>query len=140
GFNRSAARFIYIEELRDMYQGEPLVITNKAGSETFFIGGVVISNSANGETESRIIVQNYADGQLRGIALSVEEQTNRYQVGDSIVAKVEGRTLERVNGILQVSGLTIRAVGRISTDNAERVHIETDNFRAISAANSDTYE
>lgn len=136
----SLQNFISIGELRSMYQGEPITISSQKNNEDIFISGIIISNTAQGNhPEGKIIVQNNTDGQLRGIVLALDESITRYQIGDSIVAKVEGKKLERVDGALQVSGLTIREVGRITTNNAQAVHIETNDLASI-VANREVYE
>lgn len=139
-FALPAQHFISIGELREMYQGESLTLTGKDKGGDLFIGGVVISNpDLKNNPEGKIILQNYANGQLRGIALAMEEHLNRYKEGDSIIAKVEGCVLERVDGILQVSGLTVLEVGRISAGNEQKIHLSTDNFGSV-LADRDTYE
>src|SRR5690606_34520257 len=120
-------RFISIAEFRDMYQSDPLTIASKDKNEDLFITGVVISDVAHGNNpEGRVIVQGYADGELRGIALAIDGAINRYQPGDSVMVKVEGAVLERVDGILQVSDLTVLEVGRLSAGNEQKVHLATD--------------
>lgn len=120
--------FISIAELREMYQGESLTLMNKDDGD-LFIGGVVISNPDHmNNPEGKVIIQNYDNGQLRGIALALDEHLERYKEGDSVVVKLGGGVLERVNGILQISGLTVLDVGRISSNNEQKVHIVTDIF------------
>lgn len=136
----SEHHFISIAELREMYNGERLMLANKEKGKEILIGGVVISNPDNkNNPDGKIILQNYADGQLRGIALAMEEHLDRYKEGDSVVVKLDGCVLERVDGILQLSDLTVLEVGRISTGNEQKVHITTDNFESV-LADRDTYE
>lgn len=139
-FTLPVQHFISIGELREMHQGGSLTLTGKDKEGGLFIGGVVISNpDLKNNPEGKIIVQNYANGQLRGIALSIEEHLNRYKEGDSIIAKVNGCVLERVDGILQISGLTVLEIGRISAGNEQKIHLGTDNFGSV-LADRDTYE
>src|SRR5690606_25668533 len=129
-----------IAELKGMYQGERMTIANNDKNGELYVRGVVISNADPGNNpDGKVIVQNYADGRLSGVALSIDGPFDRYVVGDSVLVKVEVRLLERVDGILQVSGLTIMDVGRISAGNEQRIHVTTDNFASI-LTGSDTYE
>lgn len=131
--------FISIAELREMYQGESLILMNKDDGD-LFIGGVVISNPDHmNNPEGKMIIQNYDKGQLRGIALALDKHLERYKEGDSVVVKLGGGILERVNGMLQVSGLTVLDVGKISSNNEQKVHIVTDIFDPF-LSDDDTYE
>ena len=131
---------ISIAELREMYKGEALTIRGKDAKNNLLISGIVISNTAHkNNPEGKIIVQNNADGKLRGIALDIQGQIGRYLPGDSIIARIDGATLESAEGVLQVSGLTVAEVGRISVDNVQEVHLTTDNLSGL-IANRDIYE
>jgi hypothetical protein len=133
-------RSISIASLREMYKGEPMRISDDEKNSQMVIRGVVISASIHQNNPAgRIIVQNSDQGKIRGIVLALEGQITRYLAGDSIVANVEGATLERKDGILQVSGLTLNEVGRVSIDNAQAIHVETDNLGDI-LANKEVYE
>lgn len=111
-FEPDTTRFIPIMELRNMYKGSPLTISSNESGVSIFITGVVISDGAQGNSPNgKIVIQNYVDGALRGIALSVSGQSTRYLVGDSVVVNAEGARLERVDGLLQLSGLSVNEVG-----------------------------
>jgi hypothetical protein len=133
--------FVSINSIRKMFQGEPVVITGKNADHQVFISGIVISDYANKNfPEGKIVVQNFEDDKLRGIVLSVAGNIRSYLPGDSIIARVDGKTLERDSvGILQISGLTIVDVGKISSSNTQRIQIETGNFDYI-LANMQDYE
>lgn len=136
----SVRHFTSVAELRSKYQGESVTLTSGNSNSHLFVGGIVISNPGSGNTpEGKVIIQNSADGQLRGITLSIEGLYNRYLEGDSIIADIEGATLERVDGMLQVSGLTTLEVGRISTGNERKVNLSTQDF-GILATGRDIYE
>lgn len=134
--------FVTINSIRKMYQGEPVVIKGKNAEHQVFISGIVISDYANKNfPEGKIVVQNFENDKLRGIVLSVAGNIGRYLPGDSVIARVDGKTLERdsVYQLLQISGLTIADVGKISSNNTQRVQMETGNFENI-LANMQDYE
>ncbi len=133
-------RFITIEDVRTMYQGEPVTIRGEENDDDLFIGGIVISNADQGNNpEGKIIIQNEANGRLRGIALAVEDYITRYKAGDSVIVKINGKILEKEDGFLQISGLSPLEVGRISVNNDQRVHVETEEIGVI-LADKDSYE
>lgn len=134
--------FVSINSIRKMYQGEPVIIKAKNADHRIFISGIVISDYANKNfPEGKIVVQNYENDTLRGIVLSVAGNIGRYLLGDSIIARVDGKILERdsVTHLLQIADLTIKDVGKISSNNTQRVQFETSNFTNI-LANMPDYE
>lgn len=125
-------QFISIENLRNLYQGETELINSNDSDKEIFIGGIVISSSGHGNiAENKVVIQNYENNKLRGVMLSIDGDTNRYQSGDSIIAKVNGKRLDKINGVLQVLDLSVQEVGIISSNNEQRINIETDNFNEI---------
>lgn len=121
--------FISIEKLREMYKGEPLTLKASNPNEDLYISGVVISNPDHkNNPEGKMIIQNYDSEKLRGIAIAIDERLSRYKEGDSVIVKVQGGTLTRIDGLLQVIGLTMMQVGRISENNEQRLNIITDDF------------
>lgn len=131
--------FASIEEVRAMYKGEPVTI-GREGDREFFIGGIVISNAGQGNNpEGKIIIQNQANGRLRGLALAVDSYLDRYKVGDSVIVRIDGKVLERIDGVFQISGLSPLEIGRISENNEQHVHLETDDFSVL-ASGVDIYQ
>src|SRR5690606_31028918 len=105
-----------------------------------FTGGIVISNADQGNNpEGVMVIQSETKGKLRGIAIAIDDYLERYKIGDSVVVRIDGKVLERKNGFLQVSGLTPLDVGKISENNEQRVHVDTDDIGII-LTDKDVYE
>jgi hypothetical protein len=54
---------------------------------------------------------------LRGIAINIGADAASYIPGDSVTIKVEGGVLKRVNGIMQITGITNSNITKISSGN-----------------------
>ncbi len=131
---------ISIEDIRIKYSGSSLQLKKEDMLGASYICGIVVSDPLNGNApEGLVIVQGYRRKQLRGIALQVGEAAIQYNAGDSVVVKVEGATLDKVEGILQLSGLTESAITRISTGNEQKINIATGTFSTITNK-MNTYE
>ena len=123
---------ISLDDIRLMYKESPLTLKAENMMGASYVCGIVISDPSNGNSpDGLVIMQSYRRKQLRGIALALGDTENQYNAGDSIVVKIDGSTLERVNGILQLSGIPESSVTKISTDNEQKVNIATGTFSAI---------
>jgi hypothetical protein len=92
-----------IAEIRALYTGSPLQITG------FSIEGVVISDKANGNINSRNIAVQDASG--RGII--VRFGTNHsFNLGDKVLVNITNDSLSTFNGVLQLGG----SAGILSSD------------------------
>lgn len=92
-----------IAEIRAFYTGSPLQITG------FSIEGVVISDKANGNINSRNIAVQDASG--RGII--VRFGTNHsFNLGDKVLVNITNDSLSTFNGVLQLGG----SAGILSSD------------------------
>lgn len=139
-FEPDVDRFISIAELRNMYKGTPVTISSDESGVHTFISGIVISDGTQGNNPNgKIIIQNYSNRALGGIALSLDGQSARYLVGDSVIVKAEGATLDRQDGMLQLSGLSIKTVGRISAANTPLLNTNTGGLKEI-VDHMDQYE
>ncbi len=100
------APYIALFDVRNMYKGKDVVLTkeNMFGSDRIAV--TVISDFRAGNmVPGLLIVQDRRRlNILRGIAIATEEAAN-YVAGDSLVIKVEGATLTKVNGMLQITGV-----------------------------------
>lgn len=131
---------IAIADLKSMFKEQPLVLKSDEMMGASNICGIVISDPANGNAPSGlVIVQSYRRKQLRGIALALGADAANYTAGDSIVVKVEGATLQRVNGVLQVTQLSAGAVSKISAGHTQKINTAANTFSTITA-NMDIYE
>lgn len=131
---------ISIEDIRLKYNGSGIQLKREDMLGATHICGVVVSDPLNGNApEGLVIVQNYKRKRLRGIALQLGDAANHYYVGDSVVVKIEGGMLDRVDGILQISGISEEAVTKISADKEQKVNIATTTFTDITKK-MDLYE
>lgn len=131
---------ISVADIKSMFQETPLVLKTDNMMGATSICGIVISDPSNGNApDGLVIMQSYRRKQLRGIALALGNDAGQYAAGDSIVVKVDGATLERVNGILQISGLTSNSVSKISSDNEQKISVSATTFSTVSNGMA-TYE
>ncbi len=99
-------------DLRRLYRGNEVTLTKQTMSEAAYIRGQVVSDHSGGNLpQGLLFVQNSKNmgggiDSLRGIAINIGNDAANYIPGDSVHIKIEGGTLKRVNGILQITGLT----------------------------------
>lgn len=119
----SVSPYISNFDLRKLFKNADLSLTNENLGGADFIKGVVISNFAGNNTPAGLLViQNSRIAgsgidSLRGIAINIGSEASKYIPGDSVHIRVTGSTMKRVNGILQITGVTPsniekKAVGR----------------------------
>ena len=113
---------ISVGDLRTLFKGADVSLTKDKMLGAYQITGTVISRPDSGNVPQGIVVmQNYRRGQLRGISFSLGSAADSYHSGDSLLINVEGSTLKRVNGSLQITGLTDASIKKISSNNAVKV-------------------
>ncbi len=103
------SQYISIFDIRTIYKGSDVTLTSENMFGATTIAGVVTSDhSGNNLPDNLVFMQDSRRlGRLRGIALDLGAgQGASYNPGDSLVINVEGAVLKRVNGILQITGLT----------------------------------
>lgn len=113
---------IAVSDLRDLYKGSDVTLTkdNMVGASQ--IVGVVISNPDSGNVpKNMIVLQNFRRSVTRGVLLPLGDAAANYHSGDSLVVKVEGAMLKKVDGALQISGLTESDIQKVSSDNPVRM-------------------
>lgn len=123
---------ISIEDVRLKYNGSGLQLKKADLLGATHICGVVISDPLNGNMpDGLVIVQNYKRKRLRGIALNLGNAASQYYAGDSVVVKIDGGTLDRVDGILQISGISEEAVTKIATGKEQKINVTTGTFTEV---------
>lgn len=126
---------ISVADIKSMYQEAPLLLKTDNMMGATSICGIVISDPGNGNAPNGLVImQSYRRKQLRGIALALGTEASQYAAGDSIVVKVDGATLERVNGILQISKLPAGAVAKISSGNPQKIHTSATTFTSVTSS------
>ncbi|MNK33262.1 hypothetical protein D3C87_517420 [compost metagenome] len=100
--------YIPIFDLRSLYKGSDVTLStdNMFGSTS--LAAVVISDhSGKNLPAGLLIVQDKRRlSQLRGIAIPIGADAAKYVPGDSVHINIEGGVLKRVDGILQVTGIS----------------------------------
>ncbi|TCD00687.1 hypothetical protein EZ449_20200 [Pedobacter frigidisoli] len=108
--------YLPIFDLRGLYKGDDITLNtdNMYGSSS--ISAVVISDhSGKNLPAGLLIVQDKKRlSQLRGIAIPIGSDADKYVPGDSVVINVSGGVLSRVDGILQIKGIAPSAVIRVA--------------------------
>lgn len=131
---------ISVTDIKSMFNESPLVLKAENMMGATSICGIVISDPVNGNSpDGLVIVQSYRRKQLRGIALALGAEASQYTAGDSIVVKVDGATLERVNGMLQITKLQSGAIAKISANNEQKTNVIGTNFSEL-LKNTSLYE
>lgn len=113
---------IAVGDLRVLYKGTDVSLTKEKMLGAYQITGTVISRPDSGNVPAGIVVmQNYRRAQLRGISFDLGAAASSYHSGDSLLINVEGTMLRRVNGSLQITGLTEANIKKISEKNPVNV-------------------
>ena len=112
--------YISIFDIRDIYDGKDITLTtdNMFGSDK--ITGIVISDHSAGNNlpANLLIVQDSRRlSKLSGISIDLGTEARTYVPGDSLIIDVTGGTLSKVNGILQLKGITNAKIKKVSSGN-----------------------
>jgi hypothetical protein len=131
--------YISIFDIRGMYKGADVTLStdNMFGSDK--ITGVVVSDHSGGNLpQGLLILQDKRRlSQLRGISIPLGNDAASYLPGDSLVIDAVGAVLKKMDGILQLTGITTSKITKISSGNAIAIPIVKAN--AI-RANGDAFE
>ena len=113
------SNYIGLLDLRNLYTGTNMTLTKEAMFGAEKISGVVTSDHSGNNTPAGLITiqESKRLGLLRGIAIDLGSAASGYVPGDSVEINVAGATLAKVDGILQVTGVSADDVERISTGN-----------------------
>lgn len=114
----TVSTIIAVTDLRTIYKGADIKLTtdNMAGA-TSIVGMVISDQSAGNMPSGLLVVQNNRRTRLRGIALAIGADAVKYAPGDSVSINVAGGTLTRINGILQITGISANAITKVSSGN-----------------------
>lgn len=129
---------IALSDLRPLYKGSAVKLTTDNMMGATQITGLVISNPDSGNLPRNIVVlQNIRRAQIRGIALPLGDAAASFHSGDSLVINVEGKTLTRINGELQITGLGMSDIQNVSSNNV--LTVQSTSSYSIKT-NPDNYE
>lgn len=131
--------YIAIFDVRNLYKGQDVSLTtnNLFGSD--YITGVVVSDHTGGNLPAGLLVvqDNRRLSKLRGISIALGDAAADFVPGDSVVVKVTGGVLKRVDGILQITGITKEKINKVGT--AENILANEISTKTI-LADPDEYE
>ncbi|WP_316766833.1 DUF5689 domain-containing protein [Pedobacter frigiditerrae] len=104
----NVSSFIPMFDLRNLYKGSDVSLTNPVMFGSDSIRGIVVSDHTSGNLPSGLLIvqDRLRLGQLRGIAIPVGTEAAKYVSGDSVHVKIAGGLLKRVDGILQVLNIS----------------------------------
>lgn len=122
--------YISIFDIRDLYQGKDVSLStqNMFGSDK--IAGIVVSDHSAGSNipAGLLIIQDSRRlSKLRGISIDLGNDAANYVPGDSVEIGVVGTMLTRVDGILQLKGVTSGNIKKVSSGNAINIPIVKSN-------------
>jgi hypothetical protein len=112
--------YIALYDIRNMYKGKDVILTKENMLGSTSITGTVVSNHSEGNLPAGLlVVQDMRRlGLVRGISIPIGAEAANYKPGDSVVIKVEGAMLKRINGILQLTGIPAGSITKVSSGNS----------------------
>ncbi len=122
-FASKPSGFISNFDIKKLFKESDLSLNADALGGATMIRGIVISDFRSGNSPAGLlVVQNsrisggVAIDSLRGMSFNIGAAASGFVPGDSVHVKVEGGVLKRVNGILQITGLSSSAITKIASD------------------------
>ncbi len=94
-----------IQEIRSLYKGSDVVLGD------YKMGGIVISDAANGNVTSGLVILQNGD---YGISVYLGGTIN-YKAGDSIILDLSGTSLKKYNGSLEIDAYGVTKSAAIAT-------------------------
>lgn len=121
--------YISIFDVRDVYKGTDVTLTkeNMFGANKM-IAVVISDHSGKNLPQGLLIVQDARRlGLLRGLAIPLGNETSNYAVGDSLEINLDGAVLKRVDGILQLTGITSSKITKLKSGSVVLPNIVKGN-------------
>lgn len=115
----TSSPYIAIYDLRSVYKGTDVKLTKDAMFGANTVAAMVVSDhSGNNLPQGLLVVQDSRRlSLLRGISINIGADAAKYVPGDSVVINIEGGTLTRKDGILQIANVPVSAINKISSGN-----------------------
>lgn len=103
--------YIPIFDLRNLYKGADVSLTEDVLFGSTSISGVVVSdyteNNFTDNVKGLVMIQDKKRlNSLRGIAINIGSDASKFVTGDSVTVKLVGGVLTRANGMLQITNIT----------------------------------
>ncbi|MFB9863611.1 DUF5689 domain-containing protein [Rufibacter immobilis] len=107
---------VAIKYVRELYNGDDIVLQKEMLMDAYLISGIVISDAAGKNVSGNtLVLQNMNKGNMRGLTIALKEDVaNQYKIGDSITVDVTGGTLTKVAGTLQITGIDAGDVRKVA--------------------------
>jgi hypothetical protein len=113
----TVSSYLPIYDLRNLYKGVDLTLNadNMFGSTS--VEGIVISDhSGHNLPSGLLVIEQYRRlGLVRGISIPIGAAAAEYAPGDSVQINIAGSVLKRLDGILQITGVSSSAITKIAT-------------------------
>lgn len=131
--------YVGLFDVRNIYKSEAVQLNSQNLDGSSKIAVMVTSAHSGGNLpEDLVFVQDVRRlGLLRGLALNLGAEAKNYVAGDSIVVDINGATLNRVNGILQLSNINGQQVTKVAS--GKPVLVQRVNVSQL-LANPNDYE
>jgi len=131
--------YIAIYDLRSFYKGSDFALTEQSMLGSTGITGVVISDhSGKNLTPGLLMVQDRLRlNELRGLTINIGADAEKYVPGDSVTVNLVGGLMKRVDGLLQVTGLSGNVVNKVASGKTITVNRVPSSFIL---ADPDKYE
>jgi hypothetical protein len=110
--------YVAIYDLRSYYKGDDYPLSKSSMLGYTSIAGVVVSDHRGKNLPAGLLMvqDKLRLNQLRGITINIGADAEKYVPGDSVTVNLEGGVMKRVDGLLQVTGLSGAAVTKIASD------------------------
>ncbi|ACU62707.1 DUF5689 domain-containing protein [Chitinophaga pinensis] len=111
--------YVAIFDVRNLYRGQDLVLNNDNLKGGHSLAAMVVSDHSGGNLpEGLLVVQDARRlSTLRGISIPLGADATSFVPGDSVIIHIDGKTLSRVNGILEIKGVSKGDIQKVSSDN-----------------------
>lgn len=120
--------YISLEDIRTIYKGEEITLTESNLNGAQKITGVVISDHTGGNLPNGLVVlQQNRKGRIRGISLKMGNEAKNYQVGDSLVVNIVEKKIKK-NGYLFIDNVNNQDVEIIQRNKDIIVRKTTSNL------------
>lgn len=115
------APYISNLDIRKLHRGNDVTLTKEVMRSATIVKGQVTSDHSGGNLpEGLLFIQNSRKvaatiDSVRGIAINLGAEAANYIPGDSVHINIEGGVLKRINGILQITGISAAKVEKVAT-------------------------
>lgn len=112
--------YISIFDVKQLYKGSDVTLTSENMLGSTKLSAMVISDHSGGNLPEGLLVIQEARrlSQLRGISIQLGTDAASYVPGDSVIVDITGGVLKKINGIMQITGITKDKISKVSSGNS----------------------